>query len=279
MLVGALTAEARAQVAPPAAALAGWDAYVRATEARIARERASPTGFFGRDFGPDATMVRRAARSGELVIAPWRTPTVSGTLSSELSRDVPQGQIHHWIGTVFVPGVTLSTLLERLHGVDVQRRQPDVLAARVLASEPGALSIFLRLRRTQIVTATYDTEHRVRFERLGTARALSTTVATRIVELADAGAPTEQRLGPGEDRGFLWRLNAWWRYEAVAGGVLIECESVSLSRRAPFGLGAVTAPFVTRVARESMTRTLDALRLAFTRPPQLSSMARGGTPL
>jgi len=34
----------------------------------------------------------------------------------------------------------------------------------------------------------------------------------------------------GDDRGFLWRLNAYWRYEQVAGGVIAECESITLSR-------------------------------------------------
>jgi hypothetical protein len=105
---------------------------------------------------------------------------------------------------------------------------------------------------------------------------MSTTVATRIVELDEAGTSQERPLGPGEDRGFLWRLNAYWRYEAVAGGVLVECESISLSRRTPYGLGTIAAPFITRVARESMARTLTALRTALggsAHPPLVSARA------
>ncbi len=39
----------------------------------------------------------------------------------------------------------------------------------------------------------------------------------------------------GKDRGFLWRLNSYWRYQQVDGGVLVECESLTLSRESrPF---------------------------------------------
>jgi hypothetical protein len=60
---------------------------------------------------------------------------------------------------------------------------------------------------------TYNTEHSVEYRRLGGRRATSRAVATRIAELADAGTPAEREKGPGQDHGFLWRLNAYWRYE------------------------------------------------------------------
>jgi hypothetical protein len=268
-LTAAFTAEAHAQAAPPAGARAGWEAYVRATEARVARERASSSGFFARDAAPDGAAIRRAALGGALIVDRWRTPRPDGG-----EWDVPDAAVHHWVGTVFLPGVELSTLLERLQGVDVQRRQPDVLAARVISRDAEGLSVFLRLRRSQIVTVTYDTDHRVRFLRLGPSRAMSTTVATRIAEIEAPGTTEERTLGSGEDRGFLWALNAWWRYEAVDGGVLVECESISLSRRPPFGLGAIAAPFVTRVARESMVRTLEALRTTLAGPRPIDVSAR-----
>jgi len=57
----------------------------------------------------------------------------------------------------------------------------------------------------------------------------------------------------------LWRLNAYWRYEAVQGGVIVECESVSLSRPVPTLVRPVANPIVDRVARESLSRTLGGL--------------------
>ena len=84
--------------------------------------------------------------------------------------------------------------------------------------------------------------------------------ATRIAELANAGTKNEREKVPGDDNGFLWRLNAYWRYEQVDGGVLIECESVSLSRVVPFAVRLFVSPIVERIARESLERTLVSLR-------------------
>ena len=63
----------------------------------------------------------------------------------------------------------------------------------------------------------------------------------------------------GADHGFLWRLNSYWRYEERRGGVLVELESLTLSRGMPSLLRPIAAPLVRRIARESMVRTLEAL--------------------
>jgi hypothetical protein len=82
----------------------------------------------------------------------------------------------------------------------------------------------------------------------------------RIREVRDAGTPQERLLGDEEDRDFLWRLNAYWRYQDVKGGVIAECESISLSRDVPFGLGVVARPLINRTAEGSMRAALLALR-------------------
>jgi hypothetical protein len=92
------------------------------------------------------------------------------------------------------------------------------------------MRIYLRLQRQRFVTVVYNTEHTVTFTRFGNTRAASTSTATRIAEVSDPDTPQERELPLGDDRGFLWRLNAYWRYEEVAGGVIAECESISLSR-------------------------------------------------
>src|SRR5262245_20006130 len=51
--LGALAAPLQAHVSPPRDALTVWAAYVRATEARIARERAGADRFFARDAAAD----------------------------------------------------------------------------------------------------------------------------------------------------------------------------------------------------------------------------------
>ncbi len=117
----------------------------------------------------------------------------------------------------------------------------------------------LKLRRTKIITAIFNTEHLVTFRQISPTRAVSNSVATRIAEIADYGTPKEHELPQGEDRGFLWRWNAYWRYEQVPGGVIAECESISLSRELPPVVGLMIRPIVSGAARESMERTLAAL--------------------
>jgi hypothetical protein len=172
--------------------------------------------------------------------------------------DIPDAQVHHWAGAVLVPHITLDRLLERLRteaGHEAAFHE-DVIASRVVARDGDRWRVAMTLRRTAVVTVTYDTEYAVDFRRLGPRRASSRSVATRIIELENAGTALERPKAPGADRGFLWRLNAYWRYEEVAGGVLVECESVSLSRRVPALLRPVVEPIVARIARESLVKTL-----------------------
>ena len=61
----------------------------------------------------------------------------------------------------------------------------------------------------------------------------------------------------------MWRLNAYWRYVPVDGGVLVVCESLALSRSVPLVVRVVAAPMIDRVSRESLENTLGALRTAY----------------
>jgi hypothetical protein len=108
--------------------------------------------------------------------------------------------------------------------------------------------------RRAIVTVTYDTEHEMTFRRWSPTLATARSVATTIRE---AG-------GPGSiDHGFLWRLNSYWRYRQVEGGVIVELESITLSRSIPGVVRPVAMPIIHYIARESMERTLDTFRRRF----------------
>jgi phosphatidylglycerophosphate synthase len=222
--------------APTKATLAAFERYVVATDVRIQGERARP-------------MAPLPGRSQATAV--WEMPSPA----DRISVDVPGATVNHWRGRMFVPHADLATVLARVRSAETLRRQPDVVRARVVPQGPDHDVVMLALTRSQVLTAHYDTEHDVRYLRLGSGRVASDSIATRIREV---GAPGD--LAPREDRGFLWALRAWWRYEAVEGGVLIECESVSLSRSVPYVVRPVIGPMVTRFARESMVRTLTSLR-------------------
>jgi putative flippase GtrA len=245
------------------ATVQAWNAYEQRVDARYHTGSATASPFFALDAFQRGGW-RERARGGEVVMQQFdRADPAAG------EPDVPDGKIHHWAGAIFVPGPTAHQVVERLLR-DAGRESEgyeDVIASRLLARDGDSVRVFMKLRRTKIITATYNTEHAVAYRRLGGARASARSVATKIAELAEVGTPREREKPPGSDRGFLWRLNAYWRYETVPGGVLIECESVSLSRSVPL----LVRPFVTGtvegVARESLERTLAGLRAALTRGP------------
>lgn len=213
---------------------AAWERYVHDTEQRREREIAG-----GRRLAS-------ASRAGTVaVVEPM------GTI------EVPSGLVHHWRGRIFIPGVTLDDVLRHAHTAP---RQSDVITSKVLEDRGDSLRLFMKLTRREIITVTYNTEHLVEFRTLGSGRAASRSVATRIAELRDANTPGEREKPIGDDLGLLWRLNAYWLYEEVEDGVWVECESLSLSRGIPFLLKPFASGTVARVARESMQRTLDTLR-------------------
>ncbi|HUL72511.1 MAG TPA: hypothetical protein VLT86_05380 [Vicinamibacterales bacterium] len=231
----------------------GWTAYVTATEERMARELSAPGGFLAVDFTSSGAADRQAALAGGVVVRPVETVDASGD-----ALGVPSAMVHHWRGLVFIPRTTVGEVLTRL--MDRVPPQPDVLQSTILERSPNQMLVALRLQRTRIITAVFNTEHIVTFVRLNSDRAISTSVATKVAEVENAGTPRERELAPGDDRGFLWRLNAYWRYQQISGGVLAECESISLSRSVPFVVRYFVGPLVESTARESMERTLTAVR-------------------
>lgn len=257
LVLWAMPGRAAAELRPDTAR--GWRAYVADTEHRFRSEAHSARGFLGVDFEPDAAAVRQSVSQGAVVMRRVHR-------QDDRRADVPAGLVHHWRGLIFVPGITVRDLLGRLRREAPPEQAEDVLVSRVLGTGDGWMRVYLRLRRRKIVTAVFNTEHLVRFAEYGGSRASSVSVATRIAEVSDPGGPDEHERAIGDDRGFLWGLNAYWRFEDVPGGVLAECESVSLSRRIPAVVRVVAAPLVERTARESLERTLTLFRSHYGRP-------------
>jgi putative flippase GtrA len=231
-----------AQAAPGPETVAAWNRYVANAESRMARETLSMPLSTDR-ARPDDQRGAPGSR-GEPTLA--RCSSLIGCEGENIS--VPSGTINRWRGSVFVPGISLDQLLHRLQYPGTPPPQDDVAESRVLARRPDGLRVYIRLVRSAIVTVTYDTEHEMRFHRLGPALATARSEAARIEEVG------------GDDHGFLWRLNSYWRYRQTRDGVEVDLESLTLSRHVPAVVRPVAAPIVTRIARQSLVRTLEALR-------------------
>ncbi len=160
---------------------------------------------------------------------------------------VQGGSIHEWRGSATIKGVTTSQLVHALLSRGLPPPAEDILDARVLERDGDRLRVYMKITRSAIVTVTYDTEHEVRFAQLSPTFATSRSVSTRIQE------------DGGSDRGFLWRLNSYWRYRQHGNDVVVDVLSESLSRDVPSLARPIAGPVIARIARESMRRTLEAV--------------------
>jgi hypothetical protein len=239
--------------------LKAWNLFVDAQEKRMNAELSSRKGFLVSDFQNSQTrdQERRSILSGNISIQPMNS---KGDESGEIR--IQGGIIHHWRGIVWVPGLNLDYVLSRVQHPELEtNRQEDVLDSRVLEKSPDQMKIFLKLQRSKIVTAVYNTEHIVRFFKHGTDKASSRSISTKIAEVERINDNTERERPEGHDRGFLWKMNSYWRYQQMAGGVIIECESITLSRSIPSFLEILIRPVIRDIAKESMQRTLQSLRV------------------
>jgi hypothetical protein len=184
--------------------------------------------------------------------------------------DIPGGMIHDWEGIIFIPGVKVDEVLRILEDYNHQATYyaPDVERARIESRNGNDFHIFLRFRRHKVVTVVLDTEHAVTYFRDSQVRAHSRSSATRIAQVEDPGGPKEKEKTPGEDDGFLWRMETWWRLEERDGGVYVQNQVVTLTRDIPTGLGWLIEPFITKIPRETLDFTLQATRKAVLDQPK-----------
>ena len=176
-------------------------------------------------------------------------------------KDLGGALLHDWRGTAFAPGATAAGF-ERLmkdFGAYPKVFSPQVLQASVLSGQGDRYQVTMRVRQHHILTVVLDIAYDVAFaraDRAGAARGSSISRSTRVAEIAAPGTEHERALPPGEDHGFLWRIDTYWSYEERDGGLYLQIESVSLTRSVPVGLGWVIEPFIESIPRESLEFTL-----------------------
>lgn len=161
---------------------------------------------------------------------------------------VDGGTIYRWSGCTIIRGTTVPALVGALVSAGTPPPQDDVLESRVLGRDGERLRVYLKLQRRALVTVSYDTEHEVTFSRASDTLASSRSVSTVIKQI------------DGADRGFLWKLNSYWIYQQVGPDVRVSLVSLSLSRDVPVLVRPMAGPIIASVARESVMRTLAAVK-------------------
>jgi hypothetical protein len=241
--------------------LEAFNHYSQLTEARIDKDIARQGAFLYVEGLPEPqrSQIRASLRKGDIYMDRLETHDASGS-----TLDAPDGLIHHWIGAVFIPGVGLRQVLDVVQDYDHHQDiyKPEVVRSRLIQHNGNDYQIYYRLVKKKVITITLNTNHDVKYFPIDATHCRSSSIATRIAEVADAGTPSEHEKPVGHDGGFMWRLNSYWRFEEQDGGVYVEAESISLTRDIPMGLGWMLRPFVTTIPRESLLMTLGSTRSA-----------------
>lgn len=237
--------------------------YTRLTEQRMLEEVDEAGAFLHLGHLPEAERrpIMAKLRRGELYMTEMETRTAEGD-----EVEIDDGMIHHWLGAVFIPDVRVDEVLALVQDYDRHDRiyGPDVQQARILEREGDEFRVFMRFRKKKVITVVVDTIHAVRYERPAPDRAYSLSRTTEVHEVENPGEPDERQIPEGEGRGFLWRLDSYWRFLEADGGVYVESESVSLTRTIPLLLRWLVAPFVNDVPRESLAFLLETTRSELT---------------
>jgi hypothetical protein len=240
--------------------ISAYDRYVAATEARINSEE-RPTGtFLFVDGQPSEAMNGSYVklRNGEVLVEKMETK------GPGVSSDVPGGMVHHWIGIVFIPGTTLAQVLPIVQDYDrrAELYKPEVSASHMISRQGDDYRFFLRLYQKRFTTVVFDSEYVSHWGKVGSKKAYSHCISTKIAEVKDPDRPDGEEWPVGHGRGYLWRLNTYWRFEERDGGVYMQCEAVALTRDIPVVLGWLIKPLVTKIPRESLNRALGQTRRA-----------------
>ena len=238
-----------------------WNKYLQWAQQKVTRELSNPNVFLIQNTLPpkEKSEIWQSLNRGEIVAK--RVPSV---VPQGISFDVPSGEIHHWWGTILLRNVTLERLLRFLQDYDHHAGKfSDIERSRLISNNGDRYRFFFRLRRSKaFVTAYYNTEQECLYTYYGSTRASSQSEAVKIAEIDDPGTASERERQPGNDRGFLWRLVSWWRFEQKGADVIIELESASLSRDIPAVIKFMPgiSSYIRSTPRESLESVLTSIR-------------------
>lgn len=233
-----------------------WHAYTAQVEQRICQQHARLETYLA-TLSCDAQKranINSQLLSGSVLIAP-----VNGG-----PRTLDSAFVHHWRAAAYVSGSTAAAMLHLLRDYDHLSRYyaPVVISSHLLAVDGGAATIRMRMSQKKLITVVLDSEFRVESALDGNDRGYEFSRSTHIWQVDYPGTVREQRLPEREGDGLLWRLNSYWSFIQWREGLVIECESLSLTRDVPVGLSWLITPIIRDLPRESLEFTIRATEKA-----------------
>lgn len=230
--------------------LRAWDDYVGSVNTSLAERNAGSRPFLWVD---ESTEARLRVQNGKLVI------------TNHDPRKVPQGLIHHWVGEMFVPNVSLDQVMRVLNSYD---RYSDIyksLIRKTTVVEQAGDTVKLNVLAVQkafSVTAAVNTDEEIQIARPAPNLVCITANSVRVQEIANYGQPSEHAFPEARRPGYVWRALIIQRLERRDGGVYVELETISLSRGIPIEVRWLIKPLTDELPRKMMSDILEETRAA-----------------
>ena len=237
-----------------------WAEYRSRTEDRIEVELGSKDAFLASAFllPEDKAPFDAKLRNGQIPVVTRETRDARGR-----EIEIPDSAVHHRLGAVLLRKASLDAVVRFAQNYDGHARVfVDVEESRLLSRRGDVFTIELLFRLARPERVRYLTEHVVAYRRLSPIRMVSFSLATRIQQLE---RNSMNPVDPSGQSGIIREMSSYWRFEQRPEGVVVECESISLSKPIPLLLRPIVSGYVQSIATDSLRRTLLNLRDGFAR--------------
>lgn len=167
-------------------------------------------------------------------------------------RKVAGGQIYDWVGSMFISGATLDRLLRMLQDYDHRALYfPEIIAASKLLCRNGTehFRYTMRLKEPAIVDVESDVTWDQPDPRHWRCRSYSTNIQA-----------------VGKDKGYLRRLNSYWRFAQTDKGVYVEGETITLSDEFSSMARAFGSALLGINPEKSLKHSLESMRESVMKP-------------
>ena len=222
-----------------------WDAYIQSINPTMAGRGTGGSAFLWVDSSPD---LGRRVRRGEILVA-----------GHDL-RSVPHGLIHHWVGAMFIPHVTLDEVIGVLddydHYADFYR--PIVAKSKLVERTDDCEKVtLLMVQKAFSVTGAAQADEEIQTIKLDADRMYSLSRSVHVQEIANYGREDQRLLPEGRGPGYVWRMFGITRIEQRDDGVYVEMETIALSRGIPVTFRWLIKPLTEKLPRNIMFEMLN----------------------
>jgi hypothetical protein len=228
-------AHAQPQLKPQT--ISDFDCYLQSAEARMATRKT----FLVADS--DSAMNDQLVRGRKVVTNP---------IPGSNPRKIAGAMIFDWVGTVFIPGAKLDRTLRLLQDYDHRTQYfSEVVAASKLFCRTGDnhFGYTMRLKEPAVI----DSDNDVVWQRVDEHRWRCSSYGTKVREVE-------------KQKGYLLRLNTYWRVAETEQGVYVEGEAIEMSGEFGSMTRALGSLFLGISPEKSLRRSLTSIREALLKP-------------